>query len=326
MRRHGFVTGFAAAVACVVLLGAAGQIDPIFNTIEVDDDGSVFHAEVDFNDVAEFTGTAEVSGVLSVSGIAAGRSSLPASPNVGDVALYTGDNLRELSGWDSGTPGPPGGGLQLSAVVIDSQGDVVLAAGGHVWRMAAGGTTWDSGIPSPNFEAMRGLSVDSSDNVVLSTARGVYVRANDAWGTRISPPTSEQPQGVAINGDGDILLVGALRDRVYTRSGGVWDDGVPGPSGETAPRGLDWHAGDWYLSGATTYTIYTRPRGRDGNWRGLLAAPEQNFVAPFGVDVSPIDGDVLVTISSIFRATRTHRTNPVQRGWAIWTGSNWRSF
>ena len=74
---------------------------------------------------------------------------------------------------------------------------------------------------------------------------------------QITKPTATRDE-MAL---GDLLVVG-IQDRVYRRSGGMWDSGIALPSGERSPVGLDVDPtnGDILLTGTNTDRIYGMPK------------------------------------------------------------------
>ena len=94
---------------------------------------------------------------------------------------------------------------------------------------------------------------------------------------------------------GDLLVVGT-QDRVYRRSGGMWDSGIALPSGERSPVGLDVDPtnGDILLTGTNTDRIY---RYSGGSWDSGIVIPTSllGIQGPTGLAVHPTNGRIYLT-------------------------------
>ena len=86
--------------------------------------------------------------------------------------------------------------------------------------------------------AVNGVAHRSDGSIVIVDLRSErwYERTQDETnfnaGTPI-PSNESSPQGIGVDADDNIVIVGTSSDRLYTFSGGSWDSGVPFPSGET---------------------------------------------------------------------------------------------
>ena len=112
-----------------------------------------------------------------------------------------------------------------------------------------------------------------------------------SWDSGISIPSGEsQAGGVAVKGNGDIVIVGETTDKVYTYSNGSWDSGISIPSGESRPSGVAVKGnGDIVIVGNARDRVYTYS---NGSWDNGFAIPsgESN---PSGVAVKG-NGDIVI--------------------------------
>ena len=79
------------------------------------------------------------------------------------------------------------------------------------------------------------------------------------WGTGFAlPAAATDPQGVDIDGDGDILLLDAATDRIYRRQAKTWDAGIALPAAATQPTDLAIIPNGLAVLDAATDRIYRR--------------------------------------------------------------------
>ena len=89
----------------------------------------------------------------------------------------------------------------------------------------------------PAMQVVTTLPTGATGDVAFYT--GTTFSTFDSWDAGIAvPPGETVPLGVAVKANGDILIVGATTDRVYTYSGGSWDGGIAVPSGKLILRAL----------------------------------------------------------------------------------------
>ena len=219
------MTGFAAAVACVMVIGAAGQLDPIFDTLEVDDQ-------------ATFHGDADAAGTLTMSGLVVGRDNVPASPSTDDVILFTGDDFPPV--WDGGVA-LPSGATGPAGVAADDPGEFFVADNTTRRIYARTSGSWGSGIALPTgTTSAHGITLNAGGDIVIvsTTTDRVYTRTSGSWDSGIAIPSAvNDPRGVAFDSSGNLVIVADTTHRVYTRTSGSWDSGIAIPSVVFSPQG-----------------------------------------------------------------------------------------
>ena len=124
--------------------------------------------------------------------------------------------------------------------------------------------------------AVNGVAHRSDGSIVIVDLRSErwYERTQDETnfnaGTPI-PSNESSPQGIGVDADDNIIIVGTSSDRLYTFSGGSWDSGVPFPSGENDLRGVSVAPnGDIYAVGDDTNSYYVLS---SGSWSAGVPLP-----------------------------------------------------
>lgn len=111
---------------------------------------------------------------------------------------------------------------------------------------------------------------------------GTDLRDLGAWSQTVTAPSAAtNVRGIAVRGNGDILIVDNTTNRIYTYSGGSWDSGITLPN--NLPRGLslDPSGNTVMLGGGVAPRIYTRS---GGSWDSGVAVTSSAF-SPQGVAV-----------------------------------------
>ena len=189
----------------------------------------------------------------------------------------------------------------------DTIGDKVGTVVGHVHSKGSfSGDQNASGTLVFTYDGSTRFS--DGDKVLLS--RGT-------WDVGIALPSgATNPQGVAVKANGDLVLVDAGTDKVYTYSGSTWNAGLAVPSGTSAAQGVAVKAnGDLVLVDGITDKIYTYS---GGSWDAGLAVPSGTR-NPRGVSVKA-NGD-LVFVDTATNKIYTYSGSSWDAGIAIPSGT-----
>ena len=208
-----------------------------------------------------------------------------------DILVIGFKNLiyRRSSGvWDSGLAPPKSAGSPVGLDVDPDTGDILIAGTNtnRIYRYSGG--SWDSGILIPisslGIQGATGIAVHPADTTLFYLTAGntsafapdkliLYDSSKGTW-TQIAGPSGEtRLRGVAVEADGDILVLGQTNDRIYRRSGSSWSIAVSSmPIGEGRGSGLsiDRSNGDILICGDDTDRINRRA---GGSWDSGIALP-----------------------------------------------------
>ena len=192
----------------------------------------------------------------------------------GTLRYYT----RSGGVWDTGGIALPASVLP-GGVAVDGEGNLYIAqatigATGFYRRDAATGA-WGAVVRYPTSQfGGAGIAITPDGGVAVARADSntddIYVYSGGAWGAAITGPTSSAAMGMAVDAEGNFLIVAG--SRYYTRRGGVWDAGGALPPGRS--RFVDGIAvtpsGDIVVIDRQTDRLYTRSGGA---WDAGVALP-----------------------------------------------------
>ena len=189
-------------------------------------------------------------------------------PTTGDLLLAgrTTTRIYRYRGgaWDAGILCPLVSGVRRKpgAVVVDAITGAIIAAmdkqaptAGSPFTQSArlhrySGGAWDGGFAVPGGlggASVTGLAIEPATGDVLAVQHGAGISraayGSGAWTSAATRPAVAGvaeilPGGLAVDTNGDVLLVGSTHDRLYRYSGGAWDMGLNIPVGQSAPTGI----------------------------------------------------------------------------------------
>ena len=208
-----------------------------------------------------------------------------------DILVIGFKNLiyRRSSGvWDSGLAPPKSAGSPVGLDVDPDTGDILIAGTNtnRIYRYSGG--SWDSGILIPisllGIQGATGIAVHPADTTLFYLTAGntsafardkliLYDSSKGTWTQIAGPPGETRLRGVAVEADGDILVLGQTNDRIYRRSGSSWSIAVssmPIGGGRGSGLSIDRSNGDILICGDDTDRIN---RGARGSWDSGIALP-----------------------------------------------------
>ena len=213
------------------------------------------------------------------------------------VVRYEYRSQRTSRAWDSGFAVPAGASIP-TGLAVDTNGDILVLDNRNNRIYRHNGTSWDSGLAVPaGVGNLRGLAVAANRDILMvnnpssniSTAR-IYRHNGTSWDRGFAVPTGVHPAGLAVDTNGDILVLDDNNDRIYRHNGTSWDSGFTVPTAAVSPTGLAVAANrDILMVNTTNDRIY---RYNGTAWDSGFAVPTA-ATGPHGVAVAP-NGDILI--------------------------------
>ena len=202
------------------------------------------------------------------------------APEYGDILVVGASSIiynRRNGIWSEGAsiPSNNAGGISVNPAT----GEIAIVNGALYYFGEPGDWSPFTLLRDANnsiLTAVNGVAHRSDGSIVIVDLRSErwYERTQDETnfnaGTPI-PSNESSPQGIGVDADDNIVIVGTSSDRLYTFSGGSWDSGVPFPSGENDLRGVSVAPnGDIYAVGDDTNSYYVLS---SGSWSAGVPLP-----------------------------------------------------